>query len=293
MRMVNLATVAVFAILAAGPALAGDPRGGSHGGGGHPGGGCGSSCGGGGHRPPPAHGGGYNGNINVNVNANASATAWAGASAGGYINARAYDVGGIRGRGHGGTVYVGGGYGGDVGGYYGGGAVYNEEIYGGRACASAPFGYVVSGFGREGRRPPACLDQGRVVCRGDDRGGRYGYSERRGCDGGRREEHYGSYERSGGSYESYESYEEYDSWSGGYREDRGYDARHHDDRRHDDGRRGRDCDCRPDHASYRPEPTPYTPAPHHAPEPPAWTEPPAWRDLPPRQYYSQEPGGRG
>jgi hypothetical protein len=216
MRMVNLAAVAVVAILAAGPALAGER-------------GCGSRCGGGGHRPPPPPGGGFNSNINVNVNANANANAFAGASAGAYFNARAYDVGGIRGRGYGGgTVYVGGGYGGD-GGYYGGGAVYNEAVHEGRTCASAPFGYVVEGFGREGRRPPACVAT--TVCRDNvDRGGRYGYSERRRCDDGRREGRHESYGRSGSSYESYESYEEYSRFRGeeyGYREER-YDDRYRD-----------------------------------------------------------------
>lgn len=280
MRMVNLAAVAAFAILAAGPALAGEPRGGGHPGGG----GCGSGCGG--HRPP-AHGGGFNSNINVNVNANANANAnaFAGAAAGGYFNARAYDVGGIRAGGHGGgTVYVGGGYGGDVGGYYGGGAIYNEEIYEGRACASAPFGYVVGGFGREGRRPPACVGEGRVICRGDDRGGRYGYSERRGCDAGRREDRHASHAESRGYYESHESYEAYESWSGGYRADHG-----RDERRYADDRRGPDCDCRADGAPRPPESHVYRP------EPPAWTEPPAWRDAPPppRHSYRQEPGERG
>jgi hypothetical protein len=268
--MVNLAAVAAFAILAAGPAMAGEPRGG-----GHPGG-CGGGCGG--HRPP-AHGGGFNSNINVNINANANANAFAGAAGGGYFNARAYDVGGIRAGGYGGgTVYVGGGYGGDVGGYYGGGAIYNEEIYEGRACASAPFGYVVGGFGREGRRPPACVGEGREICRGDDRGGRYGYSERRGCDAGRREDHHASHGGSGASYESHESYEAYESWSGGYRADHGRDER-----------RGRDCDCRTDGGHPVPE------QPVYRPEPSAWTEPPAWRDAPPppRHAYRQEPGERG
>lgn len=223
MRMINLAAVAALAILAASPAFAGDRRGGGHPGGG---GGCGSSCGGGGgHRPPPAppphtppppHGGGFNSNINVNVNANAnaSANAFAGASAGGYFNARAYEVGGIRhGGGSYGAVYVGGG-GGDVGGYYGGGAIYNEEVYEGRACASAPFGYVVEGFGRNGRRAPACVAT--TVCRdGDDRGGRYGYSERRGCDSGGRREDYGYEQSSYSTYESRESYETYGGRCGG------------------------------------------------------------------------------
>ena len=315
MRLVNIAAVAAFAILAAGPALAGDPRGGGHPGGG----GCGGGCGGGGHRPSPPHGDGYNGNINVNVNANASANAFAGASAGSYFNARAYNVGGMRGGGYGGgTVYVGGGYGGDSGGYYGGGAIYNEEVYEGRTCASAPFGYVVYGFGRNGRRAPACVAHVSECRAYEDRGGRYGYSERRGCDGGRREEHYETRGRSGASYESYESYEEYDSWSGGYVEERDYGAGDYG-RDYDDDRR--DCDCRPDdrrRAYHAPEPEPryeepyrpraYAPPVYEAPayEPPAY-EPPIYeapmtpnqyygigdQSPPPRQYYSQEPGERG
>lgn len=284
MRMVNLAALAVVAILAAGPALAGEPRGG-----GHPGGGCGSRCGGGGgHRPPPPPAGGFNSNINVNVNANANANAnaFAGASAGAYFNARAYDVGGIRGRGYGGgSVYVGGGYGGDVGGYFGGGPVYNEEIYEGRACASAPFGYVVEGFGREGRRPPACVET--TVCRDNvDRGGRYGYSERHRCDGARRPSRY----EESSSYQSYESWEEYGAYSGAYDHEPRFGIGDYE-RGYIDGRRS--CDsCRPD--SGAPYPPPYLP------EPPRY-EPPARPDRPhrprpshpPRQYYSQEPGERG
>jgi len=283
MRMVNLAAVAVVAILAAGPALAGEPRGG-----GHPGGGCGSRCGGGGHRPPPPPGGGFNSNINVNVNANANANAnaFAGASAGAYFNARAYDVGGIRGRGYGGgSVYVGGGYGGDGGGYFGGGAVYNEEIYEGRTCASAPFGYVVEGFGREGRRPPACVET--TVCRDNvDRGGRYGYSERHRCDGARRQSRY----EESSSYQSYESWEEHGAYSGGHDREPRFGIGDYE-RGFIDGRQS--CDsCRPDSG------TPYPPS--YLPERPRY-EPPARPDRPhsprpshpPRQYYSQEPGERG
>ena len=290
MRMVNLATVAALVMLAAGPALAGEPRGG-----GHPGGGCGGNCGGGGHRPPPPPPGG--GTINVNVNANASASAFAGASAGGFFNARAYDVGGIRGRGYGGgTVYVGGGYGGDAGGcggYCGGAPVYNEEIYQGRTCASAPFGYVVSGFGRNGRRPPTCLGGGGGDCRDDqDRGGRYGYSERHSCGGGRREA-YGYEEGSHGSYESHESYEAYESYGGGCGggcggPDVGIGAY---ERGYIDGRNS--CGgCDDDHGD---DDAPYPPP--YLPEPPRY-HPPTQPDRPyrprlPRQDYRQEPGERG
>lgn len=303
MRMVNLAAVAAFAILAAGPALAGDPRGGGHSGGGYSSG-CGGGCGGGGHRPPPSppHGGGYNSNINVNVNANANANAnaFAGGSAGGYFNARAYDVGGIRGRGYGGgAVYVGGGYGGDGGGCYGGcrGAIYNEEVYEGRACASAPFGYVVYGFGRNGRRAPACVAN-TGGCRGDvDRGGRYGHSTGHSCGGGRRED-YGYEQGSYSSYESHESYEEYGGHCGGGCGD-GPDYGIGDyERGYIDGRNS--CGgCAPgghddDHGDddYAPYPPPYLPEPPRY-EPPAPPARPHRPSRPPRQYYSQEPGERG
>ncbi len=276
MRILNAAVGAALLILVASPALAGDPRGG----GGHPGGGCGSGCGGGHPSPvPPSHGGGYNGNINVNVNANANANAYAGASAGGYFNARTYDMGGFRGGfGGGGTVYVGGGYGGDGGGYYGGGPIYNEEVYEGRTCASAPFGYVVAGFGRNGRRAPACNANG-GGCQVDvDRGGRYGYSERHRC-GGRREEDRVSYEESR-SYERREEYREESSWSDDYR-----------------GGQSHDCGCDHDGGHDAPYPPAYIPEPprYEPPAPPARPYRPERprSSQPPRQHYSQEPGERG
>jgi hypothetical protein len=258
MRVLTLS--AAFVLLTAGTALAGEPRGG-----GHPGGPC---C-----APPPppppccAPGGGSH---NVNINVNASAWAYAQASAGSYLNARAYAVDSGRGGAHGGgTVFVGGGYGGDAGGYgYVGAPVYYDIDRRVMACASAPFGYVVTGFGREGRRAPSCGGGYRYEDGGDDRGGRYGYSERHESYEAR------SYER----YESYEesmAYEESGTWS-------------------ESDRRARDCDCR--------EPAPY-PAPY-LPEPPRY-EPPAppparphrphrpRPDAPPRQSYRQEPGERG
>lgn len=255
MRLLTL-SAAALALFAASAAQAGDPRGG-----GHTGGPC---C-----APPPPpppccnHGGGSH---NVNINVNASARASAQASAGSYINARTYDVGGVRGRGYGGgTVYVGGGYGGESGGSgYLGAPVYYDIDRRVMACASAPFGYVVTGFGRDGRRAPTCGGGYRETSY-EDRGGRYGYSER-----------HDSYEER--SYESYESYEEYGSFEA-------YEAYGADDRR------GRDCDCR--------EPAPYPPA--YLPEPPRY-EPPARaterpyrprREAPPRQQYRQEPGERG
>lgn len=301
MRMVTVAAAAAFLILAAGPAFAGGPTGGGHPGGGRPG--CGGGCGG---HPGGGHpGGGRNVNINVNANANASAQAFAGASASSFLNARAYNVGGSRGMVGGGTVYVGGGYGGDAGAVYGGPVYYNEAIYEGRACAPAPFGYVLGGFGRDERHAPVC---GNRYYEDGDRGGRYGYSERHES----REE--SRYEES-----RYESYEEYGSFEAraDYRdadygrrderhEDRGgdyvYGAREYD-RGYMDGRR--DCDCRADGRDGEP----YVPAPEPAPygyepEPPpvpvyeAPMSPNQFYGIggeapPPRQYYSQEPGERG
>lgn len=289
MHMLNLAAGAAFLILAAGPALASGPTGGY---GGHPGGGCGS-CGG-------------NRNINVNVNANASASASASASARSHLNARTYNVSGARGVVGGGTVYVGGGHGGDAGGYYGGPVYYNEVAYEGRACAPAPFAYVLGGFGRDERYAPVC---GNRYYEDADRGGRYGYS-------GRRDSYAESrYEES--RYESREAYSSFEADAvyrdadhgrrderyedrGGY--DVGYGAREYD-RGYMDGRR--DCDCRPDGRDgepyvHAPEPAPYG----YAPEPPpapvyeAPMTPNRYYGIggdapPPRQHYSQEPGERG
>lgn len=241
MRLLVLSTAAL-ALLAASPALAGDPRGGQ--------------------TPPPSgpccgHGGG-GANVNVNVNAQA----WASASARSYLNARTYEVGSYRSGGSwGGSVYVGGGYGGDVGGHgYVGTPVYYDIDPRALACASAPFGYVVSGFGRDGRRPPSCRG-GHDYWETEDRGGRYDYSER-----------HATYEE--GRYEAYESRESYEAYEAyeAYQAETGYEAR-------------RDCDCR--------GPAPYPPA--YLPEP-ARAAPPAprrERRSPPRQEYRQEPGERG
>jgi len=216
----------------------------------------------------------------VNVNVNASARAFAEASASSHFNARLYDVGGVRGRGFGGgTVYVGGGYGGDAGGYgYGYGApVYYDIDSRVLACASAPFGYVVNGFGRDERRPPSCGGYVRYEDHGYDRGGRYGYSERR-----------DSYEER--SYESYESYEAYGYGEYGAYEDQGANYGIGDyERGYIDGRA--DCDCR--------EPAPYPPP--YLPEPPRYEPPPRAterpyrprREAPPRHNYRQEIGERG
>lgn len=238
-----LLSTAVLAVATASPALAGGPRGG-----GHPPVPPGPCCG---------HGGGGSTNINVNVNAQAAASA----SARSYLNARTYEVGSYRGGGSwGGSLYVGGGYAGDAGGYgYVGAPVYYDIDPRALACASAPFGYVVTGFGREGRRPPSCGGR-HDYWEAEDRGGRYGYSERH----SRYEEsRYESYEAYG--YETYEAEAAYGA----------YDAR-------------RDCDCR----APAPYPPAYLPEPPRA-EPPPPARPRERRPAPPRQEYRQEPGERG
>lgn len=266
MRALTLS--AILALLAAGPALAGDPRGGGH------------------HNPPPGpppgpccgHGGGSR-NVNINVNAHARASVEASATS--HFNARTYDVGGARGRGYGGTVYVGGGYGGDAGGYgYVGAPVYYDIDRRVLACASAPFGYVVTGFGRDGRRPPSCGGRYEYAYDTRDRGGRYGYSERHDS---REERSYQSYE----SYEEYVAYEEYGAYAyDGPVEDPDYGIGDYE-RGYIEGR---DCDC------HDRGPAPYPPA--YLPEPPRY-EPPSYprpyepRPEPPRQQYRQEPGERG
>ncbi|HYC68463.1 hypothetical protein [Brevundimonas sp.] len=264
MRALTLsATAAALVLLAAGSAVAGDPRGG-----GHHGGPC---CAPPPPPPPPCcnHGGGSR---NVNINVNASARAFAEASATSHFNARAYDVGSIRARGFGGgTVYVGGGYGGDMAYGYSGAPVYYDIDRRVMACASAPFGYLVTGFGREGRQPPSCGAYVEHEDYGYDRGGRYGYSER-----------HDSYEAR--SYESYESYEEYGAYEA-YEEAGAYSDH--------DRYRERDCDCR----ERAPYPPPYLPEPprYEPPAPPARPHRPRRprHDAPPRQQYRQEPGERG
>lgn len=305
MRILTVAAGAAVLIFIASPAFAGGPTGGGYPGNGHPGGGC-QGCGGGGHPGGGHPGAGYpgGGNINVNVNANANANAFAGASAASYLNARAYSVTGARSAVGGGTVYVGGGYGGDVGAYSGGPVYYNEGAYEGRACGAAPFGYVLAGFGRNERYAPACRGGG--FEHGGDRGGRYGYSER-----------HDSYQESRYEESRYESSEAYGAYEGlagsadhGRREER-YDDRgqHNDaygaveyDRGYMDGRR--DCDCRGDGrdgAPYVPAPEPasynYMPEPSPVPVYEAPMTPNQYYGIggeaPPRQFYSQEPGERG
>lgn len=251
MRLLVL-SIAALTLAAASPALAGGSRGG--------------------HTPPPGpccghggHTGGGSTNINVNVNARASAAA----SAQSYLNARTYEVGSYRSGGsYGGSVYVGGGYGGDAGGYgYVGAPVYYDIDPRALACASAPFGYVVTGFGRDERRLSRCVGERHE---GGDRGGRYGYGER-----------HQSYEES--RYESYEAYEAYESSSSYEETTEGVSAY---EQGYIDGRIG--CDCMERVTA------PYPPA--YLPEPPRAEPPPRVRErrpAPPRQEYRQEPGERG
>jgi hypothetical protein len=282
-----LAPVLGAGLLIAGPALAGDPRGGH--GGGHP------------PAPPPSaccHGGG-NTNVNINVNASASASAYAGA--GGYINARGYDFGGGGYRGGGGVIYTGGGYGGDAGGgYYGGGPVYAGMPNGCGAPPSAPFGYAVSGMGRDYRNAPMIRPEA-------------------GCPGGGTPPPCQSRCESGSS-QSYEVYYEERSESGSTwtREDRGGrygDSRSHEQQDRSGGRHppaptdgwvsygcgcvssgrgsrpyGYDHDGEGDHRRDGDHAPPHTiPAPHYEPPPVPQPQP----QRPPRQQYRHEPGERG
>ena len=251
MRMFTAVAGGAFLVLIAGPALAGDPRGGGHG--------CGDGCG---HRPPPPPACCHGGNADIDVNVNAGARAHATARS--YLNARTFDAGMTR---RGGVVYLDGGYGGHFGGDYGRPAYTRPVETLGPACPPAPFGYIVAGFGRDDFRPSWCGYRGYEA---HDRGGRYGYSERRES---------AAYE----SYEAYESHEAYGAWEEGYI-DEGYDRR-------------RDCDCHGDRPPapypppYLPEPPRYEPPRHerprtHRPERPR-------RSHPPRQQYRQEPGERG
>lgn len=292
-------------LLVAAPALAGERPG--HGG-------CGGGCGG--HHPA----GGYNANVNVNVNASssASATAWSGAA----LNARAYDVRAVGGRGavYGGVILTGGDYAPGYGyvGYGLGPVVIGGPGYG----PSRPHGYVVYGFGRRyvttdrcgacGYGPPPPPPPSHDVCRGHrhDRG----YYDR---------DHGGgqAYARSSTGAELYsvrESYSEHAAWSEGYE-------------RHTGGGHERvrpDRPYREEGPRYVPipyqaaplEPVPYAPEEtwppaHYAPPPvlysepapaPYYPEPPVpspeplgyYGDLPPGDSgegmpYRQEPGERG
>ena len=254
-----LTSAALAALILSSPALA------SERGGGHrpspPPGSCGGGC-----RPP------VNANVNVNVNANSSASARS------YINARSYSSTMTRGYVGGGTFIHGGGYAGDYG-YagdwgVGGGYVHVDDRDLVTAPASAPFGYVVRGFGRDYR-------VGGPEVRRDDRYGREGRwrDERRTTAS----DHYERWERS----ETYrrETEAAWEQEIAG-RESRAYDRGY--DHGRSDGRA--DCDCRG--SDPRPE-SRYDSghgAPYYGDLPPPDAPPVG---PPPRHGYRQEPGERG
>ena len=314
-------------LLGASPALAGE-RGG--GGGGHGGGGgCGGGCGGGGGGGHPGGGGGhYGGNINVNVNANANAYAGAYAGAGSYINARASDVGAIRGQGgYGGVISTGGGGGVGDYGYASGG--YGPVVVSGPGYGpSRPFGYVAQGFGRRYVTTDRCCGLRPAPCYASACGGGYPPAPppppppppscncQGGYQGGYQDGHGYQQSYSGGrgdaSYSRYESYSE----SSGYQGGRAY-AEHRDDGpryapipynasplepvSYDQGGYGYAPPpvqySRPAYAepAYAPvEPQVYQPAPVYIQQPPLGY----YGDLPPGDTgegmpYRQEPGERG
>lgn len=251
-----LTSAALAALILSGPALASER--------------------GGGHRPSPPPGpcGGCRPPVNTNVNVNVNADSHASASARSYINARTYSSSTARGYVGGGTVIYGGGYAGDhgYGGAWGvgGGYVHVDDRDLVTAPPSAPFGYVVQGFGRDYRT-------GGPHVRRDDRYGREGRwrDERRDAAS----DHYERWERS----ETYRRETEA-AWETEItgRESRAYD------RGYSDGRA--DCDCRAPEP--RPEPR-YDPGhgvPYYGDLPPPDAPPVG---PPPRHGYRQEPGERG
>lgn len=262
-----LTSAAVIALVLSSPALAGERRGGHR----PPPGHCGAAC-----RPP------VNANVNVHVNASASAAA----SARSYIQARAYSSGLSR-RGTGGGTFIigGGGYGGDYGWIgHGGGYVHVDDRDLRPAGPSAPFGYVVTGFGRDIRAGGSTRRLDRYGHEGRWRDPQWGAE-----DAG----HYERWETSAEYREQVEAAWEYEIIG---RESRAYD------RGYDDGRiDGRaDCDCRHDAPPPYHAPAPYhEPAPYSQPAPgqayfgdlPPPDAPPL--QAPPRHNYRQEPGERG
>ena len=254
-----LTSAALAALILSSPALASEP---------------------GGHRPSPPPGpcGGCRPPVNTNVNVNVNADSHASASARSYINARTYSSSTARGYVGGGTVIYGGGYAGDYG--YGGdwgaggGYVHVDDRDLVTAPPSAPFGYVVQGFGRDYR-------VGGSEVRRDDRYGREGRWRADRPDAA--SDHYERWERS----ETYRRETEA-AWEQEItgRESRAYDRGY--DHGRSDGRA--DCDCRaPDP---RPEPR-YDPghgAPYYGDLPPPDAPPVG---PPPRHGYRQEPGERG
>jgi len=213
-----------------------------------------------------------NANVNVNVNANSNASARS------YINARSYSSSMARTYVGGGTFIHGGGYAGDYG-YagdwgVGGGYVHVDDRDLVTAPASAPFGYVVRGFGRDYR-------VGGPEVRRDDRYGREGRwrDDRREVSS----DHYERWERS----ETYRRETEA-AWEQEItgRESRAYDRGY--DHGRSDGRA--DCDCRG--SDPRPE-SRYDSghgAPYYGDLPPPDAPPVG---PPPRHGYRQEPGERG
>ena len=269
-----LTSAALAALILSSPALAGDRRGG----GGHrppspPPGHCGGGC-----RPPVTP------NINVNVNANANASASAHASARSYINARTYSSGHVGGAVGGGTIISGGGYAGDYGYGVDGGYVHLDQRPVVVAPPSAPFGYVVHGFGRD-------YPVGGPWTRRDDR---YDHDDRYGREGRWREEEYrrDEYSEHYARWEHSEAYrrETEAAWAFEImgRESRAYD------RGYDDGRA--DCDCRLPEPRHQPDDAPerrYEPGPgrpYYGDLPPPGAE---RMEPPPRHNYRQEPGERG
>lgn len=280
--------VAVMALAL--PAEAGGPRGGQ-----------------GGHRPPPApccgHPGG-NVNINVNAAAAAQASAYAGAQARSAIQARGwsgYSAG--RTAVGGGTVYVGGG------GYVAEGATYGGPVWHGPvapvavAGPSAPFGYVVEGFGRPYGRGPAPWEASRWA-RVEDRTSSYHRDAYAYREDTYREDAYRE-TRHGSAYEArYPGWSEAEAYA--YWEGRAEDAYRSG---YGDGRA--DCDCAPPHPR-PPHGHPsqgypghgamersYAPAPYHPPADPGY-----YGDLPPPGHtppraphptygHPNQPGERG
>ena len=229
---------------------------------------------GGGHRPSPppgACGGGCRPPVNTNVNVNVNANRHASASARSYINARTYASSQARSYVGGGTVVYGGGYVGDYG-YagdwgVGGGYVHVDDRDLVTAPPSAPFGYVVHGFGRVYRA-------GDREVRRDDRYGSEGrWRDDRESDG--YSEHYARWERSETYRRETEAAWEYEIIG---RESRAYDRGY--DHGRSDGRA--DCDCRPSGPRHEPD----AGVPYYGDLPPP--------DAPPARHgYRQEPGERG
>jgi hypothetical protein len=270
--MDRLLMAAGAALLIAGSAQAGERPGGH--GGGH----------GGGYRPPPAPCCtppapppgpccGRSGQTHVNINVSGRATATASATA--YGSAHSWSSGTMGG----GVIYRGGGYwGGEA--YAVGLPVYGDLgpglDVGTGAGPSAPFGYVVRGFGRDYRAGSGGQVPGTPVLEETRYGSRY----------------------TGSSYR--DSYTEESAYTVGYTAGSGYgrdddredreggdrDHRHHD-------RRDHDCGCRDD-GPLPPPPPAHEPSPgpgyYGDLPPPDFVSPVA---PPPHHNYRQEPGERG